>query len=133
MEGLKPALTGSASLLVEDAHTAANVGSGRVPVLASPTMIALMEAAAVNCIEPHLGAELETLGVHVDVTHTAPTPVGETVTATAELAQIDGRKLVFMVEARDETQTIGKGRHTRVIVDAARFLAKVRTKAPSQA
>jgi fluoroacetyl-CoA thioesterase len=103
-------------------------------VLATPIMIALMEAAAVACVEPLVAGDgKETLGIHVDIEHTAPTPVGLTVTATATLAEVDGRKLVFDVEASDDKQVVGKGRHTRVIVDTERFRAKVLAKAPDGA
>jgi fluoroacetyl-CoA thioesterase len=119
--------------VVGEAQTAPHVGSGRAPVLATPTMIALMEGAAVDCVERHLGEGQETLGIHVDVEHSAPTPIGLTATATAKLVQVDGRKLIFDVQAHDTVQLIGKGRHTRVIVDAARFRAKVAAKSQKNA
>jgi predicted thioesterase len=126
---LKPGLVGTATLVVGEEHTAPHLGSGRAPVLASPIMIALMEAAAVDCVERLLPGGQESLGVHVEVAHTAPTPVGLGVTATAELKEVDGRRLSFDVEARDDRGVIGKGRHTRVIVDTERFRSKVRAKA----
>ena len=128
MSDLKPGLTGSATLVVREEHTAPHVGSGRAPVLASPIMIALMEAAAVDCVEPRLAGGQESLGVRVEVEHTAPTPVGRSVTATATLTAVDGRRLDFDVEARDSRGSIGKGRHTRLVVDAERFRAKVQAK-----
>jgi predicted thioesterase len=87
-----------------------------------------MEAAAVDCVEQLLAEGQESLGVRIQVDHTAGTPVGLAVTATAELEEVDGRKLVFYVEARDAREVIGKGRHERVVVDAERFRAKVRAK-----
>lgn len=125
---LKPGRNGSATLVVGEVHTAARVGSGRAPVLATPMMIALMEAAAVDCVEEALPSGHESLGVRIDVEHSAPTPVGMTVTATAELLEVSGRTLSFRVEARDDGGVIGKGRHTRVVVDAERFRAKVAAK-----
>jgi fluoroacetyl-CoA thioesterase len=125
---LQPGRTGSATLVVGEAHTAPRVGSGRAPVLATPMMIALMEAAAVDCVEQALPSGHESLGVRIDVEHSAPTPVGMTVTATAELLEVSGRTLTFRVEARDDDAPIGKGRHTRVVVDAERFRAKVAAK-----
>lgn len=125
---LRPGRTGSATLVVGEEHTAPRLGSGRAPVLATPIMIALMEAAAVDCIEPALPAGYESLGVRIDVEHTAPTPVGMTVTATAELIGVGGRTLSFRVEARDDGGVVGKGQHTRVVVDSARFRAKARAK-----
>jgi predicted thioesterase len=127
---LKPGLTGSATLVVREEHTAPHVGSGRAPVLASPIMIALMEAAAVDCVESRLADGQESLGVRLEVEHTAPTPVGLSVTATATLTAVDGRRLDFDVEARDSRDLIGKGRHTRILVDADRFRAKVEAKRP---
>jgi len=119
---------GSVTILVTEAHTAPRLGSGRAPVFATPAMVALMEAAAVTCIESQLDTGQETLGVHLDVEHIAATPVGLNVTATAELIERDGRKLTFKVEARDDRELIGRGRHTRIIVDSARFRAKVQAK-----
>lgn len=93
-------------------------------------MIALMEAAAVDCVEDALAPGQETLGIHLDVEHISATPVGHRVTATAELIERDGRKLVFKVEARDARELIGRGRHTRIIVDSERFRSKVAAKQP---
>lgn len=127
-DALQPGCIGSASIIVDEAHTAPRLGSGRAPVFASPAMIALIEAAAVACVEDQLDSGQETLGIHLDVEHIAATPVGLNVIATAELIERNGRKLVFKVEARDERELIGRGRHTRVIVDSARFRAKVAAK-----
>ena len=110
------------------AHTAPKLGSGRAPVFGSPAMVALIEAAAVACVEDQLAEGQETLGIHLDVEHIAATPAGLEVTATAELIEVAGRKLVFKVEARDARELIGRGRHTRIIVDSARFRAKVAAK-----
>lgn len=126
--GLQPGRSGSVTILVEEAHTAPRLGSGRAPVFATPAMVALMEAAAVACVEDQLAAGQETLGVHLNVEHIAATPPGLEVTGYAELLEIDGRKLVFKVEARDEREVIGRGRHTRIIVDSGRFRAKAAAK-----
>lgn len=125
---LAPGCTGSVSLIVTEAHTAPRLGSGRAPVFATPSLVALLEAAAVACVEEKIDPGQETLGVHIDIEHIAATPVGLKVTATAELVERDGRKLVFDVTARDERELIGRGRHTRLIVDSARFRAKVQGK-----
>ena len=125
---LTPGLTGSATLLVAEEHTAPRVGSGRVAVLATPVMINLIEAAALKACEELLPAGMQSLGIHLDVRHFAATPVGMRVTATAELAAIDGRTLTFRVEARDEMETIGDGIHQRVVVNVARFDARVQKK-----
>lgn len=125
---LEPGLQGQASTLVTGALTAPAVGSGSISVYASPSMIALMEAAAVDCVERHLAPGQATLGVHLDVNHTAATPPGLSVTAKATLVAVDGRKLTFEIEARDTHEKIGNARHTRIIVDAERFKAKVASK-----
>lgn len=118
---LHAGLTGSASIMVEETHTAAHVGSGCEAVLATPVMIALMEMAAVDCTEHLLEAGHTSLGIRVAVDHTAPTPVGRTVTATAELVEIKGRRLVFRVTAEDGQRTIGSGEHTRAVVAVDEF------------
>jgi fluoroacetyl-CoA thioesterase len=125
---LQPGRSGSATLVVGAEHTAPHVGSGRAPVLATPIMIARMEAAAVDCVEDALPIGHESLGVRIEVEHSAPTPVGMTVTATAELSGVSGRTLSFRLEARDDAGIVGKGQHTRVVVDTERFRAKLRTK-----
>lgn len=130
---LKPTLAvgavGQATTLVTDALMAPAAGSGTVPVYASPSMIALMEAACVDCLKDHLGDGHTSLGVHLDVHHTAATPAGFAVTATAELTGISGRKLMFAVSASDGIDTIGRGTHTRLVVDRERFLARTAAKA----
>jgi fluoroacetyl-CoA thioesterase len=126
---LEPGLVGTATLTVTDAHTAARLRSGRAPVLATPMMIAIMEAAAVECIEALLPEGHESLGTGIEIEHFAATPIGMVVSARAELRHVDGRTLAFDVEARDERELIGKGRHTRVLVDSARFRAKAQAKA----
>ena len=127
---LKPGLRGQASVTVTPNHLAPSVGSGGAPVFASPMMIALMEGAAVDCVEALLPAGHESLGTHLDIIHSAATPEGLTVIATATLVSVDGRKLVFDVDAHDGVEPIGRGRHTRVIVDTARFMARLAAKSP---
>lgn len=120
--------SGSASALVTEQRLATAVGSGEAPVFASPMMVALMEAAAVDCVESQLPGGHQSLGMHLDVTHSAPTPLGLTVTATATLKSVDGRKLFFDIVANDGVDQIGSGRHTRVVVDTARFMARLAAK-----
>ena len=120
---------GTATLRVSGAHTAIALGSGRIEVFATPMMIALMEAAAVDCVESQLLHGTASVGTHIDVTHIAATPVGVEINATAELVDIDARMLTFTVVARDETEVIGRGTHTRAIVDVARFNARLGSKA----
>ena len=128
---LRPGLTGSAELLVGSEHTAPSIGSGVIPVLGTPVMINLMEAAALAAAEHLLPPGHQSLGIHLDVRHIAATPIGMRVRATAELTQVDGRTLTFRVEARDEKETIGDGTHQRVVVNVARFDQRVQAKAAS--
>src|ERR1700674_4771034 len=99
---LKPGLKGSAQILVGVEHTAPSIGSGRVPVLATPVMINVIEAAALAAVEHLLPAGHQSLGIHLDVRHFAATPVGLRVTATAEVTRVEGRTIGFRVEVRDE-------------------------------
>lgn len=122
---LSPGLTGKAERLVEAAQSAAHVGSGSIEVFATPMMIALMEAAAVDCVERLLPPGCVSLGTHVAVSHAAATPIGARVSATARLEAVEGRTLRFCVEARDARGPIGDGTHTRVVVEKSRFLAKL--------
>jgi fluoroacetyl-CoA thioesterase len=87
-----------------------------------------MEAAAVDCLDGHLPEDHQSLGVHLDVAHTAPTSIGFTVTATATLKAIEGRKLTFDVEANDGVERIGSGVHSRIVVDTARLMARIAAK-----
>jgi fluoroacetyl-CoA thioesterase len=125
---LKPGLIGTAELLVGVEHTAPRIGSGLVPVLATPVMINVIEAAALNAVEHLLPAGHQSLGIHLDVGHVAATPVGLRVTAAAEVLRVDGRTITFRVEARDEIELIGGGSHQRVVVSVARFDERVQRK-----
>jgi fluoroacetyl-CoA thioesterase len=128
LSALKPGLSGSASLLVGEEHTAPRVGSGRVHVLATPVMINLMEAAALDAIEALLPEGHQSLGTHLGVGHYAATPVGMTLRATAEVTKIDGRTVEFRVEAFDDKERVGDGIHTRVVVNVERFDQRVQRK-----
>ncbi len=123
-----PGLSGAAELVVGDEHTAPHVGSGRIAVLATPVMINLIEAAALEASEHLLPEGHQSLGIHLDVRHFAATPVGLKVTATAEVVAVDGRTITFRVEARDEREPIGEGTHQRVVVSESRFAERVRRK-----
>jgi fluoroacetyl-CoA thioesterase len=125
---IKPGLTGSAEIVVGPEHTAPFVGSGRIAVLATPVMINVIEAAALAAIEHLLPAGHQSLGIHLDVSHTAATPVGVRVTATAEVISLEGRTVTFRVEVRDEFEPIGGGTHQRVVVSVERFDERVQRK-----
>ena len=128
LSSLQAGLKGSAELLVGVEHTAPRVGSGRVPVLATPVMINVIEAAALAAMEHLLPIGHQSLGIHLDVRHFAATPVGMRVRATSELIGIDGRTLLFKVEAHDEREAIGDGWHKRVVVNVARFDQRIQRK-----
>jgi len=122
---LEPGMKGEQSTTVVHGNTAAAVGAGGVEVFATPMMIALMENAAWKAVIDGLDPGHVTVGVLVNVRHLAATPIGEQVRATAELIEIDGRRLVFKVEAYDEHQKIGEGQHERLIVNLERFLGRL--------
>ena len=128
LSAIRPGLTGAAELTVAPEHTAARVGSGEIAVLATPVMINLIEAAALGAIEHLLPAGHQSLGIRLDVRHFAATPVGLRVTATAEVTAVEGRSIAFRVEARDEREVISDGTHERVVVNVARFDARVQRK-----
>jgi len=113
-----------AERLVGDEDTAVKFGSGGVRVFATPMMVALMENAALNAVDPHLGEGFATVGLSLNVKHMAATPVGMKVTARAELIDIEGKKLTFRIEAYDEQEKIGEGTHERYIIELAKFLER---------
>ena len=119
---------GKAEAVVTDQNTANAVGSGLVPVFATPYMIALMENAAVNAVQAHLEEGQGTVGTKLEVTHDAATPIGMKVWAEAELTAVEGKKLTFSVKAFDEAGPIGGGTHERFIITVDRFLAKAEAK-----
>ena len=125
---LKPGLRGHSELVIGEAHTAPRIGSGNVHVLATPVMINLMEAAALDAAERYFPQGYQSLGIRLDVRHHAATPVGMRVVATAELLRVEGRTLHFRVEAQDEREIIGEGEHERVVVNVARFDERVARK-----
>ena len=128
---LKPGLTGTTEILVGTRDTAPHIGSGKIKVLATPVMVMMMEEAALNAVEGLLPAGHQTVGMRLDITHIAATPVGMRVVATAELVKVEGRKLTFRVSARDEKERIGEGVHERIVVNVARFDERAQRKAGS--
>ena len=121
-------IKGRAETVVVQENTAAAVGSGLVPVFATPYMIALMENAAVNALIPYMEENQGSVGTHLDVSHDAATPIGMKVWAEAELTAVDGKALTFAVTAYDEAGIIGKGTHNRFIIAVDRFLATTEKK-----
>ncbi len=125
---LPPGITGAASIRVTEANTAQALGSGSVPVYATPALVALLEQAAVDALAAHLPAELISVGVRIDVQHLAATPIGLEVRAQATLRAQEGRVLFFDVAAYDAVEQIARGVHERVMVDQQRFLARTNSK-----
>lgn len=121
-------MKGRAETLVAPENTASAVGSGLVPVFATPMMIALMENAAVNAVSACLEEGQGTVGTSLSVSHDAATPIGMKVWAEAVLTQVEGKKLVFEVKAFDEAGPIGGGSHERFVIQTEKFLAKVQAK-----
>lgn len=122
-------LTGQASVVVVPEVTARHLGSGTVAVFATPEMVRLMERAAVHALASYLAPGQQSVGTMINVRHLAATPLGATVTATAELVEVNGRRLVFKVSAHDGVELIGEGLHERALIDLARFEARVQAKA----
>jgi fluoroacetyl-CoA thioesterase len=122
-------LKGKVECKVVMENTAMRVGSGSVPVFATPMLVALMENAAINALAGKLSKGQVTVGTVVEVKHLAATPIGMVVRAEAELTMVEGARLTFRVEAYDQKEKVGEGTHQRYILDEARFLTKVEAKA----
>ena len=129
---LRAGLTGTAELVVGEAHTAAGIGSGRIRVLGTPVMINLMEAAALDAVERFLPEGHQSLGIELEVSHVAATPVGMRVRATATVTGIEGNRIDFHIEANDEVDLIGKAVHKRIVVNVERFDKRVQKKAAAR-
>lgn len=127
-EAIQPGLTGEVTLVVAEEHTATHIGSGGARVLATPQMVLLMERAGVAAVDHLLPEGHRTVGAHLDVRHLAPTPVGFEVKASAELLEVDGRRLTFRVQAHDGVELVGEGTHQRFIIDVQRFGERVAQK-----
>ena len=121
-------LKGRSDAVVTPQNTADAVGSGLVPVFATPYMIALMENAAVNAVQSQLEEGQGTVGTRLDVSHDAATPIGMKVWAEAEVVAVEGKKITFAISAFDEAGPIGKGTHERFIIKPEKFLAKTQAK-----
>jgi fluoroacetyl-CoA thioesterase len=127
-------LTYSKTVTVDDTLTVPHLASGignlsdMPPVFATAYLVAFIEATCIEALQPYLAANQRTVGIHMDVSHTAATPVGMRVTAHVELVSVERRRLRFKVECRDEVEAIGAGMHDRAIIDAAKFLARTKAK-----
>jgi len=125
---LKTGITGKQEVAVSQNNTAEVVGSGQLPVFATPAMIALIEKTAWMSVADELEEGQGTVGTRLDVAHTSATPVGMNVWCETELTEIDKRRLVFKVSVFDESGAIGKGTHERFIIENDKFLKKAESK-----
>lgn len=125
---IQTGITCKKKITVTPEMTAAAMGSGALEVLATPSMIALMEGTAQEAVQNLLEAGQGTVGTRIDVRHLAATPVGMEVTCTAEITEVDRRRIVFTVKAQDEKELIGEGTHERFVIDNEKFFAKCRHK-----
>jgi fluoroacetyl-CoA thioesterase len=132
---LRPGLRHTQSIVVGEALTvpavsSAFTGFADMPaVFATAYLVAFVEWTCIELLRPYLAAQQRSVGIHVDIGHVAATPVGMRVTAEVELVAIEGRRLRFKVECRDEVEIIGTGFHERAIIDAAKFMERVKRKA----
>jgi predicted thioesterase len=114
--------------LVEKKHLASELDSSLASVLSTPTMVAMMEQAAIEAIKPFLDAGESSVGMSIEVSHTAATPPGHRARAEAEVTKVEGRRLEFSVRAFDDVEQIGSGSHRRAVIDAAKFNDRLKTK-----
>lgn len=130
---LEVGIKGRQTVMADEMNSAKTMGSGTLSVFATPAMIALMEKTAWTSVAPYLEEGQGTVGIKLDVTHDAPTPLGMTVSCDSELVEVDGRRLVFEVTASDGKGIIGKGRHERFIVSEEKFQKKANEKKDEKA
>ncbi len=121
---LDKGLSFTQEITVEENNTAIAHGSGKLPVFATPAMVAFMENTAVKCIENDLDKGLDTVGIQINTKHIKATKVGKKVTCTAKLTEVDGKKLTFEIEAADEDGPIGSSLHKRYIIDPVKFMER---------
>ncbi|MCZ4694658.1 dihydrolipoamide acyltransferase [Ancylomarina euxinus] len=121
---LDKGLSFTQEITVEENNTAIAHGSGKLPVFATPAMVAFMENTAVKCIENNLDKALDTVGIQIDTKHIKATKVGKKVTCTAKLTEVDGKKLTFEIEAADEDGPIGSSLHKRYVIDPIKFMER---------
>lgn len=125
---LKTGIKGSRSVVTDETNSAKAMGSGTLNVFATPAMIALMEETAWKSVTPYLEEGQGTVGIRLEISHMAPTPLGMTVLCESELIEIDGRRLIFEVSATDGKDIIGRGRHERFLVTNEKFQKKADAK-----
>lgn len=122
---------GSYAKTVETADLASTLEDSLAAVMSTPTMIAMMEMAAINAIKQYLDAGESSVGMSIDVQHSAATPPGHRVRAEAEVMSVEGRRLELSVRAFDEVEQVGSGSHRRAVIDAAKFAERLKSKRKS--
>jgi fluoroacetyl-CoA thioesterase len=130
--GLEPGMTNTLRIVVDESMTADRFGNRGVQVLATPMLVSYFELAAHQLAMRALGPGQGTVGFHVDIRHLAATPIGQRLTFRATLTEVDGRRLVFRVEADDEQERVGEGTHVRFVVDMERFMERIAARAAEQ-
>lgn len=122
---LQEGLRHTSQLTVDETVTAIAMGSGDMPVLATPVMMALMENAAMLAVADHLPEGSTTVGGHISSSHLKPSKLGDTITATATVTRVDGKRIEFKVEAYCGDTLLGEGTHLRFIVDKEKFMSRL--------
>lgn len=125
MYDIEPGLTGTATLVVGSDDTAIAAGSGDVPVLSTPRLVALCEEATVAATAALLPPDVTTVGVRVELDHVRANGIGASVTAQASVVEVDGRSITFTVSASDGLREVARGTVIRAAIDRARFLAGI--------
>ena len=125
---LTTGIKGNLERIVTEEYTAKAMGSGELPVFATPAVVALAEECAWKSVAPELEEGQGTVGTRMELSHLAATPLGMAVRCETQLVEIDRRKLVFSIEVFDEADKVAEGRHERFIVDNAKFLGKAEGK-----
>jgi predicted thioesterase len=125
---IHPGMSREATFQVEERYAALTVGSGDARVLATPWMITFMERVSHQLLMEHLPEGQSSVGIHVDVRHLAPTPVGMAVRIRSEVVEVNGLQVAFFVQAWDDVELVGEGRHQRMVIEEARFLRRVEKK-----
>ncbi len=126
---VQPGFRGKASIVVDGSQTAAAVGSGLVATFATPSLITLMEAAAIDAITPYLDEGESSVGSEVSIKHLAATPPGFRVRAEAVVTAVQEKRISFDVAAFDDREQVGEGTHVRYVINLSRFMERVRRKA----
>ena len=115
----------TATVTVTESNIAKTMKSGSLEVFATPAMCALMEEAAQAAVQPELNDDEGTVGISLSISHDTPSPMGATITATATVTAVEGRKISFAIEASDGVGVIGKGTHERFVINNEKFMSKV--------